>query len=119
MEKMNLLGKTQKDVDEYVAKLEEEKIKEFHEKYKEVTYDTIYKFLEDNKVDKSNAQLFAPVTRMELSDAPEDVTMGQAKKMVAQNNEAAKLYNHVKYYDLMKKLCLLSWTNMYVYHFPK
>ena len=95
MKQMNLLGKTQHDVNAFTDKIAKDMFDEFNRTHDTIDYHAVYTFIQSHGV--FDNLLFVHVKKLSLSDVSDDMTLGQAKKMVTENNEAYKLYQKVKY----------------------
>jgi hypothetical protein len=103
----NLTGKTYDNaMDFYNAQVKAE-VTEFHQDNDGVVdYDTLSNYIELQT--SKDPELFVPVTPITVNDVDENVSVGKAKQIVAQNEKDMKLYRKVSrlsfYQDVVEEL---------------
>ena len=114
--KLDLTGKTSQDVRKFFDKVVNDKIKEFTQDNKVIDYNTIYDFI--NNLDGNTLDLIQPVTKLSFDELPDDLSMGEAKKLIKQNSDALKLYKNYKYYDLNSNIISILMDEFVRQSFP-
>lgn len=103
----NLTGKTYDNaMDFYNAQVKAEVTKFHKDNDGVVDCDTLYDYI-DGRTSKEPG-LFVPVAPVTINDVDEDVSVGEAKQIVAQNEKDMKLYRKVSrlpfYQDVVEEL---------------
>lgn len=102
-EKMDLRGKTKQDVIDFFNKVADEQLKAFcknHMELGKLNYNTIDEFIDNMHDTPNDFDLLKPVNQLELNDLPDDISLGDGKKLLQQNVEARNLYDMYKNYDV-------------------
>ena len=103
----NLTGKTYDNaMDFYKAKVKAEVTKFHQDNGGIVNYDTLSDYIESRT--SKDPKLFVPVTPITINNIDENVSVGEAKQIVAQNEKDMKLYRKVSrlpfYQDVIEEL---------------